>query len=73
MSTTIEWAHVAHNAFQLIEGDEDAGDGNTPNDEPDEGQLALVVDGCAIYGDPEGLIAMLQDGIDKVKAYTAKQ
>jgi hypothetical protein len=63
MSLTIEWAHVASAGMYLVLGDEDAGDGNTPNGEidgSDESQnIALVVEGCALYGTPDELMAWL--------------
>lgn len=77
MSTTIEWAHVASTNAILVLGDEDAGDGNTPNGEidgSDESQnIALVAEGCALYGTPAELLEFLSDSISKVSAHLAGQ
>jgi hypothetical protein len=72
MSQSIEWAH-ADARFSLVEGDDDAGDGNTPNGELDGGpeNIALVVEGCALYGQPADLLELLSDGIAKVSAHLA--
>jgi hypothetical protein len=74
MSNSIEWAH-ADNRFYLVEGDEDAGDGNTPNGELDGGpeNIAQEVEGCALYGQPAELLELLSDGIAKVSAHLAGQ
>jgi hypothetical protein len=73
MSQSIEWAH-ADNRFYLVQSDEDAGDGNTPGeDAEDEGNIALVVEGCALHGQPAELLELLADGIAKVSAHLAGQ
>lgn len=72
MSQSIEWAHAKDNALRLIQGDEDAGDGNTPcEDEEDNGTIGLVIDGCALYGQPADLLELLSDGIAQVSAHLA--
>lgn len=77
MSQTIEWAHVASCRTFLAKGDEDAGDGNTPNGEIDGSDesknIALVVEGCALYGTPGELLEFLADAVDKVSAHLAAQ
>ena len=77
MAQTIEWAHVASTGLFLVEGDEDAGDGNTPNGEidgSDESQnIALVAEGCALYGTPAELLEFLSEAISKVSAHLAGQ
>ena len=74
MSQTIEWAGAADAAFALILGDEDAGDGNTPNEgTEDAGYIALVLDGCAIYGTPGELLELLSDAVAQVSAHLAGQ
>jgi hypothetical protein len=74
MSQSIEWAH-ADARFSLVEGDDDAGDGNTPNGELDGGpeNIARVVEGCALYGQPAELLELLADGVSKVSAHLAGQ
>jgi hypothetical protein len=74
MSNNIEWAHAEDNAFRLVEGDEDAGNGQTPNsDEELTGNVALVIDGCALYGQPAHLLELLADGVSKLSAHLAGQ
>lgn len=71
MSQTIEWAH-ADAGLTLLTGDEAAPDGNTPNDgEVSDGNIALVIDGCALYGQPAELLELLADGVAKVSAHLA--
>jgi hypothetical protein len=74
MSLSIEWAS-ADAGVQLILGNEAAEDGNTPNGELDGGpeNVALVVEGCALYGTPAELLELLSDGISKVSAHLAGQ
>ena len=73
MSQSIEWAH-AHAGLQLITGQQDAGDGNTPDSgEVEEGNIALVIDGCALYGQPADLLELLSDGISQISAHLAGQ
>lgn len=72
MSQSIEWAHAGDNAFRLVEGDEDAGNGQTPNEDEDTtGNVALVIDGCALYGQPFHLLELLADGLAQVSAHLA--
>lgn len=77
MSQNIEWAHAKDNAFRLIQGDEDAGDGNTPEGEIDgsdeSGQIGLVIDGCAVYGQPADLLELLSDAVSQISAHLAGQ
>ena len=71
MSTTIEWAH-ANAGLTLITSDESAPDGLTPDDgEASQGNIALVVDGCAIMGQPGELLELLSDAVAKVSAHLA--
>jgi hypothetical protein len=70
MSQSIEWAHAV-NPVRLVQGDEDAGDGNTPDDELAEGNLALIVEGCAIYGKPAELLEFLSGAISTVSGHLA--
>lgn len=73
MSTTIEWAH-ADAGVQLITGQEEAADGNTPDSgEVEEGNIALVIDGCAIYGQPGEVLELLSDSIAMISAHLAGQ
>ena len=73
MSQSIEWAH-ADAGMQLITGDEEAADGNTPNEgEVSDGNIALVVDGCALYGQPAELLELLAEGIGRISAHLAGQ
>lgn len=75
MSTTIEWAHAGDATFCLVLGDEDAGDGNTPEGEIDgsdeSGNIALVLEGCALYGQPAELLQLLADGLTLLSAHLA--
>ena len=74
MSQSIEWAGAQNAHFYLVQGDEDAGDGNTPNEDgANDGHIALVLDGCALYGQPAELLELLSDGISKVSAHLAGQ
>lgn len=77
MSQSIEWAHVASAPAYLLLGHEDAGDGNTPNSEidgSDESEnLALVLDGCALYGTPGELLEFLSTAVSMVSAHLAGQ
>lgn len=70
MSQSIEWAHAA-NPVRLVLGDEDAGDGNTPDDELAEGNIALVVEGCALYGKPAELLVLLSEAVSTVSGHLA--
>lgn len=73
MTTTIEWAS-ARERLVLIQGNEEAADGNTPNDGNDSaGRVALAVGGCAIYGTPADLLELFADGITQVSAHLAGQ
>lgn len=72
MSQSIEWAG-AHEHFTLIDGDEEAPDGNTPNEGNDWGYIALVTGGVALIGNPAELLELLSDGIAKVSAHLAGQ
>lgn len=72
MSTTIEWAHAKDNAFRLIQGDEDAGDGNTPAECPEDADhIGLVIDGCALYGQPADLLVLFSDAVSQISAHLA--
>lgn len=72
MSQSIEWAHAGDNAMTLLLGDEAAADGNVPCEaEDDDGTIALVVDGCALYGQPAELLELLSDGISQISAHLA--
>ena len=74
MSTTIEWADAGQ-ALTFLTGNEEAADGNTPNGDghPNENMVAIVVDGCAIYGTPGELLELLSDGVGKVSTHLAGQ
>lgn len=73
MSQSIEWAH-ADAGVQLITGQEEAPDGNTPDaGEVEEGNVALLVDGCALYGQPAEVLELLAEAISLVSGHLAGQ
>ena len=74
MSTTIEWAS-ADQGVTLLVGNDEAGDGNTPNGEARDGAdlMALTVEGCAIYGTPGQLLELLSDAVSMISAELAGQ
>lgn len=59
MADSIEWTH-ADAGFLLYKGDEDAGDGNCPDDEMEtEGNYGLRMGNCCLYGQPGELLELL--------------
>lgn len=72
MSQTIEWAQADARPL-LVLGDEDAGDGNTPNGDTAGGpeNIAVVVEGCALYGTPAELLQLLSESVQLVSAHLA--
>ena len=73
MSQSIEWAY-ADNNIDLVLGDEEAPDGQTPDEnELESGNIALVIEGCALYGKPAELLDMLSRGVSLVSAHLAGQ
>lgn len=73
MTQTIEWARV-RDGGQLLLGDEAAADGNAPDDsEATAGNIAVVVEGCAIYGQPAEMLEFFADAISKISAHLAGQ
>jgi hypothetical protein len=72
MADSIEWAHTSAPVY-LIGGDEKASDGNTPNDTPEDGFVAVLFEQCAIYGKPLALIDAFASAIRTVVDHLAEQ
>ena len=77
MSNNIEWAYVKDTYAHLLGPDDEADDGNTPAGEIDGSDesknIALVVEGCALYGEPAHLLEFFSDAIAKISAHLAGQ
>lgn len=72
MADSIEWAHTSGPVY-LIGGDEEAGDGNTPNDAPGDGFVAVLFEQCAIYGTPLELIDTFTSAIRTITEHLKDQ
>jgi hypothetical protein len=72
MSQTIEWAH-AQVPFRLVEGNEEAADGNTPNENGRDDYIAVTWEGIALYGTPLEVLLALTKASRAVAAYAAEK
>lgn len=72
MSDSIEWAHTSGPVY-LLKGDEEASDGNTPNDTPEDGFVAVMFEQCAIYGTPLELIETFASAIRTVTEHLREE
>lgn len=68
MGTSIEWAHAAE-GYTILAGDEEAADGNTPNDgDPGADRIGVCWDGICLYGTRSEVHQALLDAAAAVAA-----